>query len=297
MSKLLKFLSAWCLLAAWAIPTRAQFPSFPASNSIWLEEVHDGPNLLYTYILHMRAAGHDTLVNGSWFNTLWGGLEGSGSVFLGGIRSDADHRVYYYHPNTDSTYLLYDFDPAVGDSMEVWVGDPYSPSANTLMMHVDTIAIEFNNNGTMYKRIGIMSDAAILGGQGVVDWWTQGRGGTGGLLTTIGSLSVSVFTVMSCMQANDTLWPGGSPGLCWPTSISEHGFSTPVVHPNPSTGQFTLTSSAAIEQVLVFDPQGREVLRTQDASFDLSAHSPGLYTAVVTTEQGRRAVRLVVQCE
>jgi len=44
----------------------------------------------------------------------------------------------------------------------------------------------------------------------------------------------------------------------------------------------------------VYDPHGREVLRTREKTIDLGAHPPGVYTAVVTTAQGRQAVRLVL---
>lgn len=166
-----------------------------------------------------------------------------------------------------------------------------------MMMYVDSIEVLLNNNGTSYKRIGIQSEAAILGGQGVVDWWVEGVGGTGGLLSTIGSGSVSVYTNMVCMQYNDSIWPGGSPGYCWPTSIDEHLRSRVLVHPNPSSNSFTLSIGSDLFSVAVFDPQGREVLRTRERSIDLTGHAAGLYTAVVTTEQGRQAVRLVLQRE
>ncbi|MCB0808411.1 MAG: T9SS type A sorting domain-containing protein [Flavobacteriales bacterium] len=289
------YLISTVITVSLAFDSAAQFPAFPDSNAFWLMEVYDGPNVLYPYGFHLKQADQDSLINGEWYSTIWNGLEGQGGAYMGGLRSDADDRVYYYHPNTDSTYLLYDFDPIVGDSMEVWIGDPFNTSASTLMMYVDTIETEVNNNGVVYKRIGIQSQAAIIGGQGVVDWWVEGVGGTGGLLSTIGSGSVSVYTNMVCMQYNDSIWPGGSPGYCWPTSIDEHIRSRVLVHPNPSSNSFTLSIGSDLLSVAVFDPQGREVLHTRERSIDLTGYAPGLYTAVVTTKQGPQAVRLVLE--
>jgi hypothetical protein len=74
-------------------------------------------------------------------------------------------------------------------------------------------------------------------------------------------------------------------------AIESHAVS---VHPNPSTGLFNLTSTGFPVHVLVLDIQGREVLRTRDRTLDLTGHLPGFYTAVVSTEQGRQSVRLIL---
>ncbi len=230
----------------------AQFPSFPDSNAFWLMHVHDGPEFLYAYGYHLRANHHDTLINDNWYNTLWGGMIGQSGAYYGGLREDTASRVYYYHPEADSEYLLYDFNPMVEETLFVWVGDPeWSGSPPLQMMVVGSVDLEVNAIGMPYKRIGIMSESALSGGQGVTQYWIQGVGGTGGLFNTIGSLTVSLSIDLSCMQHNDTIWPYGSPGICWPTALMEHEIAAPVVHPNPSTGPFTLSGSTNFEHVRI----------------------------------------------
>lgn len=242
---------------------RAQFPVFPDSNAVWRTDQYDGPNFLWSSHYHMEQADHDSLINGDWYSLIWYGLEGQSFGLVGGLREDADQRVYFYHANTDSTYLLYDFDPAVGDSMEVWTDDPLSSSPITQWMFIESVDQYANDNGTIYKEIGIMNRVAILGQQGVSNWWIQGVGGTGGLFTTSGSLSVSGSSSLGCMLANDTLWPQGIPGACWPTGIVEQdqGSVSPWFHPTVTSGVLYLDVATDQWSIGVFSMDGRLVSR------------------------------------
>lgn len=271
---------------------QAQFPAFPDSNAVWRTDEYDGPNFLSSSYYHMEQANHDSLINGEWYSLVWHGLEGQDHSLVGGLREDSDRRVYFYHANTDSTYLLYDFDPAVGDSMEIWVGDPIGMSSpSTQWMYVDSIVLSSNNNGTTYKVIGIMSEAAILGEQGVVDWWIEGVGGSGGLFTTIGSLSVSVYSVLGCMFADDTLWPLGTPGECWPTGIvdGEPLGGTARFHPTITADVLYFDKAPVPRSVEVFNTDGRLLYRTVVNRTILSvAHLPqGSYMLRTVDESGR----------
>jgi hypothetical protein len=243
-------------------PGHAQFPAFPDSNAVWVTTVYDGPVMLTDYSYHMRANDHDSLINGALYSTLWYGSIGSVGDLVGGIRQDADE-VYYYHPNTDSTYLLYDLGLAIGESREVWSGSYQADMPLTQLMYVGSIDTLYNANGTMYKRIGIMDEAAVSGGQGISNWWIQGVGGTGGFLETTGSVSVSVYTEHTCMSHNDTLWPGGMPGVCATTvTIPDPVSSKLEIWPNPTTGPFTVRTPvdmAGVGEVLLFDPVGSRV--------------------------------------
>lgn len=272
-----------------------QFPNFPDSNASWLMEVNDGPEVLYQYAYHLRATNHDTLINGTWYNTIWSGAIGQTGTYMGGLRESEDGRVWYHHANTDSTYLLYDFDPTIGDSMVVWVGDPSIEEPMTQWMYVDTVESLQNFNGTNYRQIGILSEAAVIGDQGAYHYWIEGVGGSGGLFSTIGSFSVSLEERLVCMQANDTIWPNGGLGGCWPTGVQEHNASDLKCFPNPSFGLFNLSRSQDCS-LTVLDMHGREVLHLPPYSsdIDLSLHPPGIYTVLQNTGQGRSVQRLVV---
>ena len=281
----------------WHPHVQAQFPSFPDSNAMWRTDIFIESTYEWSYYYHMRQTDNDTLINGEWYSAIHEGMEGQGGAFAGGIREDAEGLVHYYHANTDSTFLLYDFDPSVGDSLEVWVGHHSGSFVWTHWMHVLSIDTFNNTNGTPYKQIGVTGiSPSEFGGQVAMDWWIEGVGGTEGLLTTSALITLSADEELGCMVANDTLWPGGNAGPCGaPNAIAELGMAPPVAHPNPSNRLFTLsTASNLTDQVLVYDPHGREVLRTREKTIDLGAHPPGVYTAVVTTAQGRQAVRLVL---
>lgn len=285
-----------CLLLVFMYrASSAQFPDFPDSNAFWLMEVNDGPEVLYQYGYHLRSTNHDTLINGAWYNTIWGGAIGQTGIYFGGLRESEDGRVYYHHANTDSTYLLYDFDPAIGDSMEVWVGDPYVGQASTQWIYVDTIETLQNFLGTDYRQIGIVNDNSQLSAGGAYHYWIQGVGGTGGLFSTIGSTTVSLEERLICMQANDSLWPQGGPWECWPLGLDERTWNGLRLAPNPSSGIFHV-AVPLLFTFRVLDPQGREVLHIPAASseIDLSGHPPGVYMAVLQEKSIRHVQRLVV---
>lgn len=283
----------------------AQFPAFPDSSAFWLMGVFDGPNQINSYGFHLKSTNHDTIIGGESFNSLWHGMEGQGVGFAGGIR-EIDNMVYYYHPNTDSTYLLYDFDPLIGDSLDIWNSGSDVPFSVTHRIYIESIDTFINNIGTTYKVIGILDQAAIQGSQGVSNWWIQGVGGTGGLLSTSGSLTVSIYTTMACMSHNDSIWPSGAPGMCSTTLIIEEETIAWSATPNPSTGHFTFDSTPEAagqqpKQIVVYDAFGREVLQTFGTSVDLSGEPEGVYVARVfpSSASGNRVdlgqvVRLVV---
>jgi hypothetical protein len=252
---------------------------------------YDGPNFVGSQYYHMEQIDHDSLIGGEWYSLIWYGLEGQASGLVGGLREDADQRVYFYHVHTDSTYLLYDFNPAVGDSMQVWTGEPDASFPMTQWMYVEGIDTLANNNGTQYKQIGI-TNYVYPGGPNGVDKWIQGVGGTGGLFTTIGSLSVSVYSAHGCMLASDTLYPWGIPGLCWPTGVDEHITSDVRVAPNPTTSLFHLPQAA--ESITLFNAMGQLLFRTHGSTIDLGGYPPGIYTAVCQSAPGIATQRLVV---
>ncbi|HRO97775.1 MAG TPA: T9SS type A sorting domain-containing protein [Ferruginibacter sp.] len=272
----------------------AQFPNFPDSNAFWRMDVMDQPGLIYQFGYHLKAENNDTLINGIWYNSLWNGAEGEGGSFAGGFRENEVGQVFYYHPNSNTEYLLYDFNVETGDTVEVFTGDPAS---NVILevLRIVSVTVLVNNNGTPYRQIGILPLWAISPGAGDSDeHWIEGVGGTSGLFGTTGLLSLSPNTYMGCMEHNDTLWPWGGPGSCnWTLGIHDvrDRFSS-AASPNPSTGLFHL--SQAPKQITVYNAQGKQLFRQHGNEVDLSAYPPGVYTAVVETKKGPSAQRLVV---
>ncbi|MCB0793096.1 MAG: T9SS type A sorting domain-containing protein [Flavobacteriales bacterium] len=283
-----------------AMTMKAQFKALPDSSAIWNFRMYDTWQGLFdwrrTYLLSGQV---DTTINGQdyrsmtwyWDTGTWPG------EFGGGLRESGSGSVYYYHPNTDQEYLLYEFDVSASDSvLGVWVAgtDPANGYTTTMYVsEVDTIIL----GGQPRKRIGVQSLGAMGGPTGY--WWVQGIGGSAGLLETLGETILDVTYGLECMSSNDTVWwawgPVGAPGNCSPNSVLDYQAQKLSVRPNPGTGIFTLSNPIPPVKVMVFDPQGREVLRTRERTIDLTGHPPGLYTAVVNTERGRQAVRLVLE--
>lgn len=290
--------SVGCMLPTMTL--KAQFLALPDSAAIWNFRMYDTWQGLFddrrTYLLSGQP---DTTINGLAYRSLtWYWDTGTWPGDFGGaLRESGSGQVFYYHPNTDQEYLLYDFDVSAGDTIHgIWVVPSVPAFGDTTTMYisgVDTISI----GGQERKRIGVQNLSSMGGPSG--HWWIQGIGGSDGLLETIGEPILDVVYGIECMSSNDTVWwawgPVGEPGNCSPNSVTELRAVQTVVAPNPGTGLFTLSGPTLPFEVIVFDPHGREVLSTHDSSLDLSAHPAGLYMAVVTTAQGRRSVRLVVQ--
>ncbi|HRN38250.1 MAG TPA: T9SS type A sorting domain-containing protein [Flavobacteriales bacterium] len=274
----------------------AQFPQFPDSNAFWLMDVTDGPQFLYSYGYQLPTEHPDTLIGGNRYSTVLGGMIGQSGAYYGGLREDTASRVFFYPAGADTEYLLYDFDPMVGDSILVWVGDPvWNGSPPLQMMYVETVEVQENNQGVAYNMIGIVSNGSIVGGQGADQYWIQGVGGTGGLFTTIGALSISLSVALTCMQASDTIWPGGGSGACWPTGVVEYNASDLLIFPNPSQGRFTLhlpDGTAAMASTILWNAQGKRFPihpkgsgRTMSVTLDDDIPS-GLYLMRVQLDDG-----------
>lgn len=208
----------------------AQFKVLPDSSASWVGHYESFDLVVNTSTFYYLSVNvDDTLINDTLFTKLWGYEFSNGTSswpggWNGGLYDNEEGQVYYYHPATARSYLLYDLDVMVGDSANVWVASASAHEALTKMMYiasVDTILI----GGVQHKRIGIQSEAAILGGQGVVSWWIQGIGGTGGLLETPGNEVLDISGGLACMSSGDSLlwnWgPYGEPGSCIAMGIRE----------------------------------------------------------------------------
>lgn len=285
--------------------THAQFPSFPDSNAYWLMSVWGQQGFVQHYGYHLRSNNHDTLLNGVLYNSLWAGSEGQGGSFAGGIRETGDSRIFYFHPNSSSEYLLYDLDPVLGETVEVWIGSPESPEADLVLMHITSIETLVNSNGTPYRVVGVINEIALNSGQGSDHFWIQGVGGSGGLFSTWGSDIAPLYTVyLDCMQANDTIWPNGSPGVCGFTGMNEVISRSFVIRPNPNNGRFTMEFRDPLlreSYYSVYDSLGRLLYQRPLPTgatleeIDLSRFGSGTYVLRVTDPVGHRHERVVVE--
>lgn len=140
-------------------------------------------------------------------------------------------------------------------------------------------------------------------------FWQEGMGTTCGLVLRADTLTMTLYSLRCAMSGDSTVYswyfggtssppwgyPPGGPACCapWNVGVPEYSTEAGIASENPSTGIFRLNATTPIE-VMVLDAQGRLVTSVRGNELDLSAHPPGLYTAVVTTAQGRQAMRLMV---
>lgn len=283
-----------------------QFDALPGSDATWLSLWHfenpggTPPEWDESFTYYLEATDHDTLIHDTIYDVLWGFEQGVGSPggFRGGLYDNGLGQVYYFHPNSNGSFLLYDFDLSVGDSVPVFVGEAINPTAYMSMMYVDTVT-ELIIGGSTRKCVGIQSLPAILGGQGIVHWWIQGIGGTGGLLSSYGNLFLDGGGGLECMSANDTVWwawePTGEPGSCMSVGMDEGSDLEQLgVSPNPSRDMFEFNDGQP-RFFTVINAHGMAVLTERSSVIDLSGHPPGCYVAVVATQLGTFPMRLVVE--
>ena len=293
MTILMRTLNLASLVFGFGIPfsANAQFPSIPDSNAIWFEETTLGPDPLFSSGFYLEPFDHDSLINDTLFNLLGSGFyppQISPPFYCGGLFDDLFGRVYFRDFSSNWTYLLYDFSLDIGDSVNVCVSEGcgnISFPVKMFVLNVDTLII----HDEPFKRLQIVNAM----GSGGMHYWIQRIGGTGGILSTLGSLTVSTETRLTCMSYNDTIWFQGSASNCIYTSIRPlpHG-EIPVsfFHPSLTTNNVTLDITTANSQPIeVFTSDGRMVLRERvpGSVLDVSGLKPGVYVLRVVDRDGR----------
>jgi hypothetical protein len=291
------------LLSITSAITSAQVSYLPDSNARWIAhyESYDSQYFWSSYF-YLDQERHDTLINDTSYAVLKGfyliGLTLLPDTFRGGLFDNGLGQVYYYHPGTARSYLLYDFDVQVGDSLMVWVGGGgYDNADGQTLMFIESVDSVYLA-GKYRKVIGIENQDALWGNQGITQWWIQGIGGTGDLLGSTGAQSLDITGGLECMSASDTIWwafgPFGAPGTCGLVGVEEHPRQASArASPNPSSGLFEITGHLS-GPIIVQDVQGRVVLRTQGSVIDLSNFPCGVYSAVPSSTRYSQAIRLVV---
>ena len=263
----------------------AQFQSIPDSNASWIDHWESWDlTLNESNYYYLDSQEHDTLVNDTLYSALYGFSESDGvgswpPEFRGGLYDNGEGQVYYFDPNTSTSNLLYDFSLQVGDSSIVWS----SGLLQTMYVAaVDTVDIA----GIGHRALGVQSIWAILGGQGIVHWWIQGIGGTGGLLSTSGNDILDVEGGLQCMASSDTLWwywgVYGEIGSCIALGIEEPaaGASTGWFYPSLVDDELIITAPCSLsDRIDIYALDGRELssLTLQENRVSMASLSAGSY--------------------
>ncbi|HRD54520.1 MAG TPA: T9SS type A sorting domain-containing protein [Flavobacteriales bacterium] len=315
----------WGFLICLFLPLPGSGQFFPIAEATWCA-YQDG-NVRYR---HLLSANPDTIVDGQVYQLArnyicyancpnWS-LENFEYLSTTLIRSSPDGKGHIRGFGDTTEYLVGDLTAAVGDTVPGvlifgpnWWDWDFSPARPTYSVVVDSI-VHIERWGVTVTRhfvheLTVWNADVSSSFDPRKFFWQQGMGTSHGLVLRMDAALGGYYALDCAMTGDSTVfswyfpgpdlppwgYPPGGPACCapWDVGIGEHLFNQRFVSENPSTGLFRLNTTAPIA-VEVFDAQGRAIAAIRANELDLSAHPPGLYTAVVTTAQGRQAIRLMV---
>lgn len=300
------------LLLVSALMSQAQF--YPDSNAVLC--YYPGPGFPEILNLVMRA-GPDTAIMGHsyqrvhvfWGSDLWtqnwtGG--GTGAY----VRSTADGKGYVFLPDSMAEYLTGDVGAMTGDTVRNVLADNFTqfePVNRRLWDFVVDSVVTITNDGITITRHYVHEPNFYNSNWEEFDprfcFWQAGMGTAQGVHLNMDdnfghSLVLCAMTGDSTVLSNYT-WPPLMPSA-FPCCVSAIAgieevarTSDSLLSENPTPGVFHFKDQRVFTYQ-VFDTQGRLLFATRGSEVDLSTYPPGVYTAVVTTPQGRQAVRLAV---
>ena len=283
----------WLMLSHMNGASQGTYIPFPDSNATWTTGIYLGPDFQYLYTHYLEPEKEDTVIGGMTYNVLKGYSGEAPGEMCGGLRDDGNGRVYYYNPSSDQEFLLYDFTLDVGDTATVYVGSYWGvgtalcdPDAEWVwlqvmeVVEVDTVVIQNKSRKRQYMISG--------GGYFMQQYWIEGIGGEGGLLTTPFT-DISSTPWLHCMSANDTIWagyrgylePDPGPGNCFTVGISEAGLyrDAPWFHPTLAADRIHLRQGLHARIVEVYSSAGLLLRRITPAGdlITIGGLPPGSY--------------------
>lgn len=267
------------------------YNTFPLENSRWSNQHRSYeldewfiPTYTTEWVNNFCATGNDTVISSINYKQV-DLCNNSSSTYFGALRYDLG-QVFFVPLDSISEFLLYDFTLNVGESADVilmngnaaWPSVDYSTTIVTVQ-NVDTITV----NGTLRRRLD-------LGGA----FWIEGIGNTFGLFMEPWMNVSMYFRELVCASENDTIvydhyaFPQyldqGLSGSCDLTlSVDEKSQENAGLRmfPNPTDGDFTLTTSIPSGKVTLFNAAGVQIYESQLVSGKLSVSAknlrPGIY--------------------
>jgi hypothetical protein len=277
----------------------AQF--YPDSTGTWcIRDLNNSTALDIT--MEMRV-GYDTIINGNTYQLIdefhgddnWSVPEYIKTYY---VRSDTAGNGFIYIPALSEEYLTGNINVNVGDTIE----NLYMGFAGSIAI-VDSAVILSNASDTV-RRVYVRQPWIGNSFSSIKSFWQSGMGCSFGPY-----INYDDFQDLTCVIADGRYTfslsiPGNHadqlpivPCECVAIATNvEEGISRvlPSIFPNPSTSTFTIRNASCSNEIAVYTTTGHRVWQGTGNTIDLIAQPPGVYTAVVATERGRQAVRLVV---
>ncbi|MBK6408883.1 MAG: T9SS type A sorting domain-containing protein [Flavobacteriales bacterium] len=309
MRSMLTWMLSTLLFCMTAHVCRAQ--AYPDSSASWC--FSDFNNSEFTRIQMILGPDPDTVIAGQTYKRILeyimnGSFDHSELVQRFYVRSDTTAKGYVMLLDSMQESLAVDVAANAGDTIPnvltsyTWGPDP-DYEIRTVV--VDSILL-LENNGITVNRLFIHAIGwePLVPYIGYYMFWQSGIGGSTGPLLQLEIIYGN--TDPDCLRLHDTYVyseQSGNPGLpgipcdcsLLPVGIEElHSAMTAFITPNPSTGQFILVLAQKAKSIAVYSATGQQIWQGSGNTIDLTTQPPGVYTAVVATERGRQAVRLVV---
>lgn len=236
----MKILTCFYLISILLYYCNAQtsiYHPFPESDVVWNYTATEPcwgsglPMDHYSYILT-----GDTIINTLTYHKLFipfvqQGCNGEITPgYKGSIRQDILEKKVYFIPHTEVTeYLLYDFNMAVGDTVEGYTMHPFYNDAEYWVQSIDSVLVGINyrkrwNIDTLCSNIKII----------------EGIGSTFGLIEQYkGCIIDGLFFDLNCFSQNGQTFYPDSNAYCEIVTSIEYIDEKPInIYPNPSNGSF-----------------------------------------------------------
>lgn len=262
--------------------------TFPDSNAVWqngyYEIVHDPYSPLVTTVLksaEMYCMGTaDTTINDLTYSKLYY----CGGAYKGATRVE-DQSVYFIPKDSSEHFLLYKFNPTVGDLLhDVYMEDAYQNSPGLVNLEVTEIQ-NIEVDGMLRKEIQFLNGTR----------WIEGIGNPVGLFRGSG-INVSDYELrLDCMSQNDTaFYPSYSLDGCERVLANEEQHSSNqalMLFPNPSSDYTILEWNEQLKviEVSIYNNLGEEIQtmttaqQTHRLEVNTSTYPEGCYWLMVRT--------------
>ena len=228
----------------------AQYIPIPTdTTAIWRVDWYDyklcgpnQPNASYQYCFT-----GDTTINSIVYSKLFtsGYTQCLHLGFMGSLRNDSvNQKVYFIEADSSNEKLLYDFNPAIGDTVP-----QLYPASFITVGYIDTVVID----GLSRKRIYHDFLPASLG-----PFIIEGIGSTNGLLAQIDA-GETRFDLICFSHENRLIFPDTATTCSIYDDINQINFNSETIIPNPIHEQSLLSSKKIINQINLFNIEGNNV--------------------------------------
>lgn len=262
----------------------------PLDNTKWintLTPVPPGqPSVWSPWQVQFCAAGNDTLINGINYVE----VDTCGKGYKGALRNN-NGQVFFVPKDSANEFLLYDFTAAEGDTLYNVYYEMAGSWATTEDIYIapgmiDSVVID----GITRKRININAG------------WIEGIGNLQGLFWENWYNVSGYAPTLLCMSTNGTtIYPESSFGPCESSFEVEEQFATEqevALSPNPSDAKITLEWKHAVDEILVYDLEGVEVMHAPtfgESRLTLPVHQlpAGTYFVLLQSNNQRVVKRFI----